>query len=154
MADNLGANFANPLCVDSPHGNAESYLAHDVPAWVRAPRTYGRFLTISGEHEPLKGSKLETIQHYLHGDAAAHAVVNPVDVMARPRYPDTSGRIVAGLADRVYYPQLRKLLAACEGAGMEMSWLELPGGHGWQVWSPGLGHSPDWLAAQSHLVRG
>jgi enterochelin esterase-like enzyme len=184
MADNLGDNFANPLCVDSPHGNAETYLAQDVPAWVRAhlqvaqgreawaiaglssggtcalqmavraPAVYGRFLDISGEYEPLDGSRRQTIDEFFHGDAAAYAAVNPVDIMRHQRFPDTAGRIVVGLDDRVYHPQLKRVLAACEGAGMQMSWLAPPGGHNWQLWTRGLELSLDWLAARTHLARG
>lgn len=184
MADNLGANFANPLCVDSAHGNAESYLSQDVPAWVRAnlqvatdreswaigglsnggtcalqlavraPGVYGRFLDISGEYEPLNGSRHDTIQEYFDGDAAAYAAINPVEIMQRQRFPDTAGRIAVGLADRTYQSQLRKVLAVCQGAGMDMSWLDVPGGHNWQAWAPGLELSLDWLADRTHLARG
>lgn len=184
MADDIGSNFANPMCVDSRHGNAQSYLGQDVPAWIRehlqvatdraawaigglsnggtcalqmavnAPGVFGRFLDISGEYEPLNGSKHDTIDDYFGGDASAYAAVDPVEVMKRQRFPDTAGRLVVGLGDRVYYPELKRVLAACEGAGMDMSWLGLPGGHSWQVWAPALQQSLDWLAAKTHLVRG
>ena len=36
MPDPLGSALANPLCLDSRLGNAQTYLARDVPAWVRA----------------------------------------------------------------------------------------------------------------------
>jgi len=184
MADHLGSDFANPLCVDSVHGNAESYLTKDVPAWVRthlqvardrdswaiaglsnggtcalqmavrAPAVYGRFLDISGEYQPLDGSRRETVRSFFHGDDSAYAAIDPVEVLQHQRFPDTAGRIVVGLGDRVYYPQLKKVLAACEGAGMDMSWLELPGGHNWQAWTRWLQSSLDWLAAQTRLARG
>ncbi|GIH10795.1 hypothetical protein Rhe02_88620 [Rhizocola hellebori] len=184
MPDQLGSNFANPLCVDSPEGNVETYLRQDVPNWirqhlqtatdrdtwaigglstggtcamqmaVRAPETYGRFLDIAGEYQPLDGSEKETVSKYFGGDQSAYAAINPVEIMKTHRFEDTAGRLVAGTGDDEFYPQLKKVLAATEAAGMDMTWLELPGGHSWQVWAPGLEDSLDWLAAKTRLVRG
>lgn len=183
MVDNLGANFTNPLCIDSKHGKVETYLTQDVPGWirgnlqtaadwdmwaiaglssggtcalqmaVRAPQLYGRFIDISGEYEPLDESKQQTVKKFFDGDEAAYAAISPVEIMKQRKFPDTAGRIVVGKGDRTYYPQLKQVLAACEAAGMTMTWLELPGGHTWQVWAPGLEQSLDWLAAQTRLVR-
>ncbi len=36
VADATGSTWGNPLCVDSPLGNAATYLAEDVPAWTKA----------------------------------------------------------------------------------------------------------------------
>jgi enterochelin esterase-like enzyme len=183
MPDPFGSNFANPLCVDSPHGNVESYLRRDVPAWihqnlqtatdrdawvigglssggtcamqmaVRAPETYGRFLDMSGEKQPLDGSEKETVRRYFGGDSNAYAAANPVEIMKTRRFDTTAGRLVVGTADDDYYPQLKQVLAATEAAGMQMTWLELPGGHSWQVWAPGMRQSLGWLAAKTGLVR-
>jgi hypothetical protein len=35
VADDTGSRFANPLCLDSRRGNADTYLARDVPTWIR-----------------------------------------------------------------------------------------------------------------------
>jgi S-formylglutathione hydrolase FrmB len=184
MPDPLGSNFADPLCVDSPKGNVETYLRQDVPAWirqhlqiaqerdmwvigglsnggtcamqmaVRAPETYGRFLDIAGEYQPLDGSEKETVSKYFGGDPNAYAAINPVEIMKTHRFDDTAGRLVAGTGDDDSYQQLKQVLAATEAAGMDMTWLELAGGHNWQVWAPGLEQSLPWLAAKTRLVRG
>jgi S-formylglutathione hydrolase FrmB len=184
MADQLGSNYADPLCLDSPQGNVETYLRQDVPAWirrhlqtatdrdtwavgglssggtcamqmaVRAPETYGRFLDISGEYQPLDGSMKETVKKYFGGDSDAYAAVNPVEIMKTRRFEGTAGRLVVGTGDDDSYAQLKQVLAATQAASMDMTWLELPGGHNWQVWAPGLEQSLDWLAAKTRLVRG
>ncbi len=183
MPDHLGSNFANPLCVDSPRGNVETYLREDVPAWVkqhlqtatdrdtwvigglssggtcamqmavRAPQTYGCFLDISGEYQPLDGTLKETVKEHFGGDSAAYDAINPVEIMRTQRFDGTAGRLVVGTGDDEYYRQLKQVLAASEAAGMQMTWLELPGGHNWQVWAPGLELSLGWLAAQTRLAR-
>ncbi len=182
MADNLGANFANPLCVDSKHGNAATYLSVDVPTWItgnlqtaggakhwaigglsnggtcalqmatRAPEVYGRFLDISGEYEPVDSSKEQTIGKYFDGNADAYKEVSPIEVMKTRRFHGTAGRIVVGKDDQTYNAQLREVLKICEAAGMEMTFLELPGGHTWQVWVPGLEQSLGWLASRTGLA--
>jgi enterochelin esterase-like enzyme len=182
MPDNLGASFTNPLCVDSKRGKVETYLAVDVPAWIRShlqaaeqremwaiaglssggtcslqlavrkPERYGRFLDISGEAQPLEGTKAQTISA-LFGDAAAYAAINPVDIMARKGFPQTAGRVVVGTSDPSR-PELPRLLEDCRRAGMDMSFAELPGEHTWRVWAPALETSLDWLSAKTRLVRG
>lgn len=36
VVDGTGSPFGNPLCLDSRLGNAASYIARDVPAWIKA----------------------------------------------------------------------------------------------------------------------
>ena len=36
VADGTGSQIANPLCVDSKLGNVATYLAKDVPSWVKS----------------------------------------------------------------------------------------------------------------------
>ena len=35
VPDATGSQFGDPLCVDSRRGNADTYLAKDVPAWSK-----------------------------------------------------------------------------------------------------------------------
>jgi enterochelin esterase-like enzyme len=183
VADNLGSTLANPLCVDSRLGNAASYLTVDVPNWirrelqidpdphawaiggfssggtcalqlaVRAPRIYPTFLDISGQDEPTLGSRQRTIDVAFGGDRASFTRSNPLDVLAHSRLTGTAGAIVAGRDDGVYLPQQHKVLAACRAAGMTVRWLELPGGHNWRVWGPGLEQSLPWLSARIRLIH-
>ena len=182
LADQLGGTWANPLCIDSRRGNVETYLGVDVPEWVggqlqaarrkemwaigglsnggtcalqmavRKPEVYGRFLDIAGEGEPLDGNRKETIERYFGGDTAAYAAIDPMEIMARKRFEATAGRIAVGAGD----PDRDKLwrtFQACQRAGMDMTWQELPGAHTWQVWAPALEQSLEWLAAKTNLVK-
>ncbi|MGI5505741.1 alpha/beta hydrolase [Lentzea sp. CA-135723] len=183
MADPLGATTANPLCLDSKLGQSETYLAKDVPGWikerltvderreawtiagfshggtcsvqlaVRAPDVYGNFIDISGQREPTLGTREETVKAAFGGDAAAFARVNPLDILAREKFPRTAGVIVAGKDDAQYRPADAEVFEACRKAGMDVQWKELPGGHDWNVWRPGLYSSLPWLAQRTGLVR-
>jgi len=178
MVDQLGAPLANPLCMDSRLGKVATYLAVDVPAWVRAtlqvdpdpsgwaigglsnggtcslqmavtaPEVYPTFVDISGEAEPTLGDRAATVQAAFGGDEAAFAAVNPLDVLAQRRFPDTAGYLVAGDQDTVYGPQAQRVFDACRAAGMDVQLHVLPGGHTFGVWGPGLEQALPWLATR------
>jgi S-formylglutathione hydrolase FrmB len=86
------------------------------------------------------------------GDRAAFAKVNPLGLLATSRYSASAGSIVVGRDDRMYRSQQQHVFAACRAAGMDVSWLELPGGHTWQVWAPGLERSLPWLGVRLGLT--
>ncbi|MDI2127219.1 alpha/beta hydrolase [Yinghuangia seranimata] len=182
MPDDLGGPFDNPLCLDSKLGNSETYLTRDVPAWinanlkvspaprgwavaglshggtcslqmaVRKPDLFHSFVDISGQDEPSLGSRKETVDKAFGGDAAAFARVNPLDVLKATRYPQVSGIFVVGSGDDEFGPQQRNAFAGAKAAGMDVQYEELPGGHSWQVWRPGLANNLAWLARQTGLV--
>jgi S-formylglutathione hydrolase FrmB len=182
MPDNLGASLANPLCMDSRLGRVETYLSVDVPAWirthlqvntdprawaiagfsqggtcalqlaVRTPWVYPTFLDISGQDEPTLGTRTRTVDAAFRGDAPAFARVNPLVLLATNRYAASAGTIVVGREDRVYRAQQQHVFAACRAAGMDVRFLELPGGHTWHVWAPGLERSLPWLGARLGLT--
>jgi S-formylglutathione hydrolase FrmB len=182
MPDHLGATTANPLCLDSRLGKVETYLSVDVPTWirahlhintdarawaiagfsqggtcalqlaVRAPGIYPTFVDISGQDEPTLGNRKRTVDAAFGGDRAAFAKVNPLDLLATSRYSASAGSIVVGRDDRTYRPQQQHVFAACRAAGMDVSWLELPGGHTWPVWAPGLERSLPWLGVRLGLT--
>ncbi|MGK5637420.1 alpha/beta hydrolase [Streptomyces sp. URMC 126] len=183
VVDPLGSQFANTLCLDSRLGRVQTYLATDVPAWIRAhlqtapapaswavsgisfggtcalqlgvnaPHVYGVLNDVSGQEEPTLGSRKKTVDEAFGGDAAAFARVNPLDVMARERFPGTRAAFVAGRDDGTYRPQQRKVYEAAVAAGMRAEWVELPGGHSWQVWRPGLERQLPWIVRQTGLIR-
>ncbi|SES23360.1 Enterochelin esterase [Lentzea albida] len=183
MPDSLGSLTANPLCLDSKLGQAETYLTRDVPKWikerltvderreawtiaglshggtcslqlaVRAPDVYGNFIDLSGQREPTLGTRAETVKAAFGGDEAAFARVNPLDVLATAKFPQLSGVIVVGRDDGQYRPAGAEVFEACRRAGMDVQWKELPGGHDWNVWRPGLYGSLPWLAQRTGLVR-
>lgn len=166
--DPLGSTFANTLCVDSPLGNAFTYLSVDVPGWIRAhlqvdprpahwavggasfggtcalqlainaPSAYPTFLDFSGQDEPTLGDRARTVNMAFGGSAKAFARVNPLDVLERKRFPATAGMIVVGRDDGPFRPQAKRVAAATRAAGMRIQYLEVPGGHGWSVWANAL----------------
>jgi len=184
MPDDLGSEFANPLCLDSRLGDAQTYLTVDVPNWIsshlqvrppgrgwaiaglshggtcaiqlstQAPRLYPFFVDISGQIGPTLGSRQLTIGRAFGGDAAAFARVDPIVVLAHTRFPHGAGIFVAGANDPVYTPQQRTMYLAARHAGMKVTFMELPGGHGWQVWRGGLERNVSWLASQLGITDG
>ncbi|WP_106190779.1 alpha/beta hydrolase [Umezawaea tangerina] len=181
VPDQLGSTTANPMCLDSPLGKTETYLAKDVPDWVRArlqvdgsrgawtiaglsqggtcsfqlavraPSVYGRFIDVSGQREPTLGNRADTVRAAFGGDEQAFHRVNPLDVLKSTRFPDTQGMVVAGRDDSTYHDQDREVYEACLRAGMDVRWRELPGGHDWTVWRPGLVDALPWLGERTGL---
>jgi S-formylglutathione hydrolase FrmB len=182
MPDPLGSTLANPLCLDSRLGAAQTYLSVDVPAWIRADlqvdpapqswavagfsaggtcalqlalntaRVYPTFIDISGQSEPTLGDRRATIAAAFGGDTAAFTAVNPLDLLTRHRYPDTAGVIVAGRDDGLYRPQALQVMRVARAAGLQIGYRELPGGHDWRLGGAGLETSLPWLAGRLRLI--
>lgn len=183
VPDHLGDPLANPLCVDSPLGDAYPYLTVDVPAWIRgtlqvdpdpsgwavgglsnggtcslqlavnAPQQFPTFVDISGEDAPTLGDRARTIAEAFGGDEAAYRAVNPLDVLTTRTFPDTDGYLVGGADDAVYLPQAQRVADACRAAGMDVQLQVLPGGHTWEVWGPGLGAALPWLGGRLGITQ-
>ena len=182
VADGTGSQIANPLCTDSKLGNVATYLAKDVPAWVKSnlqvnpdpkawaigglsyggtcslqmatnyPDVYPTFLDISGQEAPTLGDHQRTIDDGFGGDEAAFKKVNPLDLMASNKYPDTAGVFVIGSDDDAYKPGAQKVYQAAKNAGMDVQYVEVPGGHSFAVWSAGLEKELPWLAQRLGLI--
>lgn len=181
MPDWLGSPLANPLCLDSRLGRNQTYLTVDVPAWIRttlqvrpgssgwavagssaggtcalqlavnAPQVYPTFVDISGQSGPTLGDRSRTLAATFGGNTTAFAAVNPLDLLARRRFPDTAGFVVAGTSDAVYRPQAEQIAAAGRRAGLQIEYRSLPGGHDWHVWGSGLQVALPWLATRMRL---
>ncbi|NUS94293.1 MAG: esterase, partial [Nocardia sp.] len=162
-------------------GNAATYLAVDVPEWVRThlqvdpdprawavgglsyggtcalqlattrPDVYPTFLDLSGQAEPTLGDRESTLRAAFGDDAAAFARNNPADLLAQNRYPDSAGAFVVGLADSEYRAGMERLAAAARAAGMDVHLTEIPGGHSFAVWSAGLEKELPWLGRRLGL---
>jgi S-formylglutathione hydrolase FrmB len=183
VPDALGSALANPLCLDSRLGRVQTYLAADVPAWIRAhlqvdpspagwavggssaggtcalqlalnrPAVYPTFVDISGQSGPTLGDRHRTVAAAFGSDVAAFTAVNPLDLLAHERYPATAGFFVAGTGDPVYRPQTQEVVAAARRAGLGVQYRELPGGHDWRLSGSGLEAALPWLATRLHLTR-
>lgn len=116
VPDTTGSSLGNPMCIDSRLGNAETYLAVDVPAWeekhlqvrkrdrsiggfsyggtcalqmaVRKPAAYPTFLDISGQAEPTLGDRAQTVAATFGGDEAAFLAVTPLEVLKALRHDE------------------------------------------------------------------
>ena len=180
VPDVTGSALGNTLCVDSRLGDAETYLAEDVPAWLstalqvdtshlaiggfsfggtcalqlalRRPGTYPTFLDISGQARPDLGGVRRTIATAFGGDAAAFARVNPLDEMRTGRYPGSAGLLVVGRDDDVYRPQA-ELVAAAARSSVAVALWELPGGHSWAIASEALTRSLAWIGGRTGLLE-
>ncbi|MFC9769481.1 alpha/beta hydrolase, partial [Rhodococcus jostii] len=182
IADGTGSQLANPLCLDSRLGNVATYLTMDVPAWVKSnlqvtgdprswaigglsyggtcalqmatnyPHVYPTFLDLSGQLEPTLGDRTRTVAEAFGGDGARLAAVNPMDLMTTRRYPGTAGVFVIGRDDSEYTPGGGQAYEAAKKAGMDVHYVELPGGHSFAVWSAGLAHELDWLTRRLGLT--
>jgi len=175
LADGTGGWLDDPLCVDSPLGNAATYLGVDVPNWIRAhlqvdpdprawavgglsyggtcalqlattrPDVYPTFLDMSGQAEPTLEDRNATIQKFFGGDAEAFARNNPADLLARNRYPDSAGAFVVGSDDAESRGAMERLTVAARAAGMDVHLTEVPGRHSFDVWATGLEKELPWL---------
>src|SRR5205085_2194451 len=107
-------------------------------------RVFPTFVDISGQAEPTLGDRARTVAAAFGGDRAAFAAVNPLDVLARRSFPQSAASIVVGSGDSTYRPAARTVAQACRRSGMQVEYRELPGGHDWRVWGPGLQTSLPW----------
>jgi S-formylglutathione hydrolase FrmB len=183
MPDDLGSEFANPMCLNSRLGQVQTYLTVDVPDWItshlqvrppglgwaigglssggtcaiqlttQAPRIYPFFLDISGQFAPTLGNRQRTIGRAFGGDAAAFARVDPIVVLGHTRFPHNAGVFVGGASDRMYTPQQRKMYQAARHAGMNVRFMVLPGAHDWRVWRAGLERNIGWLAGRLGITE-
>lgn len=182
MPDATGALLANPLCLDSALGNVDTYLSVDVPAWITShlqvstdpaqwaiaglsyggtcslqlavnhPGVYPTFLDISGQRAPTLGDHARTVAAAFGGNEAKFDAVNPLDVLARERFPRSHGVFVVGAADTEYKPQAEQVFAAARAAGMQVRYREVPGGHDYQAWRQGLVGNLGWLGTRLGLT--
>ncbi len=129
VPDGTGSQLANPLCLDSQLGKVASYLAVDVPTWIKdAPAGRPRSAVLGGRRIVLRRNVFAAVgdqpsrgvpdvprpvrsggadarrpptdrRQAFGGDEAAFVAVNPLDLMKSRRYPDTAGIIVVGTRD-------------------------------------------------------
>lgn len=163
-------------------GKDYTYLTRDVPNWIRAeleidtrpsrwavgglsagatcagqlavndPDQFPTLLFFSGQTEPTLSDRADTVATLFGGDEAAFVKINPLDVLARTRFPDSAAIFAAGAQDAVYGPQTRTVYQAALAAGMDAQYLDLPGGHNSPFWASALAASTDWLGTRLMLT--
>jgi S-formylglutathione hydrolase FrmB len=161
FADASGGFTVDTECVDGPHGNAESHLVRDIPAYmaehygvaragwavagwsmggtcavdltVEHPDVFSHFIDISGDAGPNTGDEESTIERLYGGDRAAWTAHDPLTVLAHHhRYTGVTGIFADGTREHVTTRAAYRLSAACRHDGMKTSVLVRPGGHNWQ----------------------
>ncbi len=172
----------NPICVNSRYGQAETYLAVDVPNWIsntlqvdtnhahwavggfsyggtcsiqlalNASKVYSTFLDISGQYEPTIGSHSETVQEMFGGSEEAFDAVNPVNLMQTKKFPGTAGIFTVGADDTTYRPQQEQIYAVAKSAGMNVQFQLEPDGHTWAAWKPALANNLGWLGSRMNIT--
>lgn len=182
VPDATGSELANPLCVDSVLGKVDTYLARDVPSWIEStfqvntdprawvigglsyggtcsiqlatnhPDVYPNFLDLSGQAEPTLGDRARTVAEAFGGNEAAFVAVNPMDLLKARKYPNSAGAFVVGAEDNDYRPGQQAMYDAAKAAGMDVRYLEVPGGHSFAVWSEGLKQELPWLMQKVGLI--
>lgn len=110
------------------------------------PHVYPTFIDISGENAPaIPAGQQKLVNTYFHGNAAAFARQNPLDLLKNHRFPTTAGIITVGADDSFYKPQGQQVYTATKAAGINVSLQILPGAHTWHTWRPGLQNNLPWL---------
>jgi enterochelin esterase-like enzyme len=112
VPDQLGAPQLNPMCLDSPLGNAETYLTVDVPNWINSHLhvlkdrkywaiggfseggtcsiqlgakfrgLYGNIVDISGQLAPVRGTVAATVASAFGGSTASYREATPTALLA------------------------------------------------------------------------
>ena len=124
---------------------------------TNAPNAYGSFLNFSGQSEPTIGNRQKTVAAFFGGDEAAFLKVNPANLLAdaaksgSPKYKHIQGRFYSGARDKTSTRALSDLNDAANKAGMNTTFIQVPGGHSFQVWRAALIDSFDWAAQQGGL---
>ena len=182
MPDALGSFWANPLCINSQLGQSDTYLAVDVPNWVRThltvdqntatwavgggsfggtcawqlavahPHLFPTFMDFSGVYEQLRGTLQQTIDAAFNGDIRKFSVVNPAQILVHHERPDTWAVIGAGRTDSYYIDEVERTAASCRRAGMHVHFLTVPGGHDGQTFETLLADSMKWLAQRDGIL--
>lgn len=182
VPDATGSQLGDPLCLDSRRGNSATYLAIDVPAWIKArltvdvrptawavagasyggtcalqlatnhPAVYPTFIDIAGTAEPSLGDRARTVMEAFGGDERRFEQVNPIDILRRQRFSGSAGAIVIGSSDRDNRPDADRVLEAISAAEMDGHLTEVPGAHDWRAFSAGLSVELPWVARRVGLT--
>jgi S-formylglutathione hydrolase FrmB len=159
MVDVNGSWFADTECVDGPRGNAETYLADDVPDFVRTlleapgeasawaivgysaggtcaltvglrhPEVFGTIVDLAGDERPNLGSQGPSLTGLYRGDRAAMELHDPRTLIAQAHDPIQHIWFAAGREDRSHLAIATDLASAAEAAAFDVTLDVGSGGH-------------------------
>jgi S-formylglutathione hydrolase FrmB len=158
--DANGSWTGDTECVNGPRGAAETYLTVDVvhfaehvlhvtddpQRWailgfseggtcaldlsLRHPKELPTFVDLAGDGKPnVVGS---TLRGLYGGKVLAEIEHEPQWLMAKHRYPDLVGWLGAGERDPHHLAVMKRQAAQAWAAGIDATWFEGPGAHGFQ----------------------
>ncbi len=175
VPDQLGAPNRNPMCLDTAIGNSATYLAVDVPNWIRGhlnvmqgaehwaiggwsqggtcsiqlgaahPDLFSAVLDVSGELGPSIGSADATTDAAFGGDASAYQAALPVSILAASA-PYPAGRYGV-FAFGELDTEYGPGSAVLEAAARDAGWGETT-----LIESPGTAH--DWYTVRYAVPAG
>ena len=175
--DPNGSNLGDTECVDSPEGQAETYLTEDVPRevvslfgsaptpWavaglseggmcaalltVRRPDVFSAFADFSGEPGPVLGhDHAATLRVLFGGSKAAWRDHDPLTLLGRRRFDGHSGWFEVGRDDHGPLAAAHRLDAAARDAGMTTHLVVRGGRHNFTFWSDAFRHALPWLVTR------
>lgn len=170
--DQLGSRSVNPMCLDSPIGNSDTYLTKDVRNWVVAnlpvetdaahwaiagfsqggtcaiqlgsthPDVFGTLIDVSGEIDVSLGDAETTTAAAFNGNAAAYEAAQPLAVLTAGTPFTDTYAIFAVGADDATFKPQQQKLEAAAAAA---------GMHTTYFEVPDSGH--DWHTASLALTK-
>jgi S-formylglutathione hydrolase FrmB len=166
VPDQLGSPGVNPMCVDSPKGDTETYLTRDLPQWISQnlnvttdrtgwtiagfsqggtcsiqlgagdPEVFGSIIDVAGERVPSLGDPATTIDVGFGGDESAYVRAQPESILAANAPYPDSVAIFASGENDERYTAYNEVIAA----SARRAGMEVR-----SVIAPGSGH--DWNTA-------
>jgi enterochelin esterase-like enzyme len=157
VVDQLSKPTFDPLCLDGPRGNVDTYVAHDVVPWISAnlnvssdrkdwtfagfsngggcaayfgakyPETWGNILDISGIEFAGLTEEKAVLKEEFGGDQKAYDAIKPINIMATQKYTDSVAIFTTGELDSKYGPGQEAVSRAAAAAGMEVTFRRLAG---------------------------
>lgn len=168
VVDQNGSVTGDTECVDGPEGNAETYVAVDVPAFLtgtlhlhhdparwgivgfseggtcaltlvlRHPDIYWHIVDFGGDARPNLGNPQHTLAALYGGNLAAEQAHDPARLLAAHRYPGVTAWFGAGRQDTPGIDVGQDMAVLTRKAGIPTHTLIGIGGHNWQFASSGL----------------
>ncbi len=173
IPDQLRSPTNNPMCVNGPLGNSDTYLTVDLPRWIRShlrvesgprawtvagfseggtcsvqlaakhPKLFGSFIDVSGQHGPELGSVRSTIQRGFRGNVYAYLAAQPTRIMKQHGHYSDTDAFFAAGANDSRYGPVLPVIAAA---------ARRAGMHVTTYVVAGASH--DWAAAARGLAHG
>ncbi|HKT03881.1 MAG TPA: alpha/beta hydrolase-fold protein [Rugosimonospora sp.] len=168
VVDQNGSAIGDSECVDSPAGNAETYLAVDVPAFItgtlhlrhdparwgivgfseggtcaltlvlRHPDIYRHLIDFGGDARPNLGSPQHTLTALYRGSVADAQAHDPAHLLATRQYPGVTAWFGAGVDDARGITVGQHMAMLTRMAGIPTHAFTGAGGHNWQFAAAGL----------------